>query len=124
MKRSELFFTLVLVPLDYLALTAATIAAFFARFHPIFTDIRPITFDLDLQNYLKVVTPIIVLFILVFTTTGLYKIFRCKGILTNYSRLFCLYGTGVCYFLFLTRFIRIPFYCHCRLGVCHLFCVS
>jgi len=108
MKRSELFFTLVLVPLDFLALTAATIAAFFARFHPIFTDIRPITFDLNLQNYLKVVTPIIVLFILVFATTGLYKILR-YSVAKEFSRIILACSASMALVFAISFFSRVLF---------------
>jgi len=73
MKRSELTFTLALVPFDFLALLAAATAAFFARFHPALTALRPVIFDLNLQRYLAVVTPIILMFIAVFAVAGLYN---------------------------------------------------
>jgi len=72
MKRSELAFTLALVPLDYLALLAAGTAAFYARFHPAFTAMRPVIFDLNVNDYLKVAAPLIILFIIVFTVANLY----------------------------------------------------
>lgn len=73
MKRSELAFTLALVPFDFFALTAAATVAFFARYHPAFTQIRPVIFDLNLDSYFTVVTPITLLFILIFAITGLYS---------------------------------------------------
>jgi exopolysaccharide biosynthesis polyprenyl glycosylphosphotransferase len=73
MKRSELSFTMALVPIDFFALIAAATTAFYARFHPIFTEIRPIIFDLTIANYLKVVTPMVILFLIVFAATGLYS---------------------------------------------------
>ncbi|NQV90391.1 sugar transferase [Candidatus Uhrbacteria bacterium] len=76
MKRSELSFTLLLVPFDFLALMAAAITAFFARFHPIFTSIRPVIFDLNIQSYIKVVTPMVLVFLLVFALSGLYGVTR------------------------------------------------
>ncbi|NQV88769.1 MAG: sugar transferase [Parcubacteria group bacterium] len=76
MKRSELTFTLALLPFDFLALIAAATAAFFARFHPALTALRPVIFDLDLQRYLAVVTPIVLMFIAVFAVAGLYSVRR------------------------------------------------
>lgn len=86
MKRSELTFTLALVPLDFFALLAATIAAFYARFYPAFTAIRPVIFDLTIQGYLKVATPIVILFIVVFALSGLYSTLR-RSVWNEISRL-------------------------------------
>ncbi len=85
MKRSELAFTLGLVPMDLLALFAAATAAFYARFHPIFTEIRPIIFDLRIEGYLKVVVPMVILFIIVFALSGLYTTQR-KAIAKELTR--------------------------------------
>jgi len=73
MKRSELAFTLALVPLDYLALVAAGIGAFYLRFHPFFTQWRPVIFDLTVERYVGVVLPIAVVWIAVFAVSGLYS---------------------------------------------------
>lgn len=72
MKRAELAFTFVLVPMDALALLAAAIAAYYARFHPYFVAWRPIIFDLSLEEYLKVAAPIVLVWIAVFALSGLY----------------------------------------------------
>lgn len=72
MKRSELAFTLALLPLDYLALLAAGIAAYYARFYPAFTAVRPVIFDLTINGYLKVLGPLVILFIITFAFAGLY----------------------------------------------------
>ncbi len=72
MKKSELVFTLTLVPIDLLSLFAAASTAYYLRFHPYFTDIRPIIFDLRFEPYLKVIIPIILIWIFVFAITGLY----------------------------------------------------
>jgi len=86
MKRSELTFTLALVPFDFLALLAAAITAFFARFHSVFTAIRPVIFDLNLQSYLKVVAPMVLVFLLVFALSGLYGVTR-RSIANEFSRI-------------------------------------
>ncbi len=86
MKRSELAFTLALVPIDLLALFAAAVAAFYARFHPYFTTMRPVIFDLQLSGYLKVVAPIIFIWILVFAVSGLYTVSR-KSIASELTRI-------------------------------------
>ncbi len=72
MKRSELAFTLLLVPLDFFSLLAAASAAFFLRFHPYFTTLRPVIFDLRYEQFLKIATPAILIWLAVFALAGLY----------------------------------------------------
>ncbi len=76
MKRSELAFTLALVPIDLLALIAAASTAFALRFHPTFTTLRPVIFDLRLSTFLSVVFPIALLWLIVFSLSGLYQTHR------------------------------------------------
>ena len=76
MKRSELTFTLLLVPLDYLALVAAGMTAYFSRFLPYFTTIRPVIFTLSLSQYLAILLPSLLIWIAVFATAGLYSTHR------------------------------------------------
>lgn len=73
MKKSELVFTAILVPLDALMLFLAGIAAYFLRFSPGISDVRPISFDLPLANYIGLVLLMIPLFVLSFAVTGLYS---------------------------------------------------
>ena len=86
MKRSELAFTMGLVPIDFLALLAAATAAFYARFHPALTSVRPVVFDLQINEYLKVAVPLVIVFIVVFAITGLYST-RRKAIAQELTRI-------------------------------------
>jgi exopolysaccharide biosynthesis polyprenyl glycosylphosphotransferase len=108
MKRSELSFTLALVPFDFLALLAAGIAAFFARFHPAFTAIRPVIFDMTLQGYLKVVTPMVIVFILVFAVTGLYGITR-RSVANELSRIVLACSASMALVFAISFFSRVLF---------------
>lgn len=74
MKRAELIFVALLLPLDFLAILAAGIAAYYARFHPYFVSIRPVIFDLAIEPYLNVIVPITVLWMVVFAFAGLYAV--------------------------------------------------
>src|SRR5512147_685299 len=76
MKRSEQFFTLILLPLDLLALIAAGITAYYARFAPVFVSLRPVIFDLTFQNYLTVVMLVAFLWLVIFAASGLYATTR------------------------------------------------
>ena len=73
MKKSELFFTAALVPLDIFSLFLAGIAAYTLRFHPFFTDLRPVLFDTTLQEFGTILFPMILLWIGIFALSGLYS---------------------------------------------------
>lgn len=74
MKKVELAFTAALVPLDYLAIVAAGIFAYYVRFHSFFVEIRPVIFDLTIETFTPIVLAIALLWIAVFAVMGLYQI--------------------------------------------------
>lgn len=108
MKKSELAFTLALVPLDTFSLLAASIAAFYLRFHPYFTSIRPVIFDLKLETYLTIVFPIIIIWIFVFAVTGLYTT-RRAAIASELSRIALASSSAMALVFALTFFSRTLF---------------
>ncbi len=76
MKRTELFFTLILVPLDFAALMGAGLLAYMSRFHPAFVKVRPVIFDLSLETFTHIEVPVALLTILIFALAGLYTTHR------------------------------------------------
>jgi len=77
-KKVNLFFTAILIPLDYLTLFIAAIAAYALRFSPWFISIRPITFNLPLHEYLQITIPLLLVWLLIFAISGLYTSKRQK----------------------------------------------
>lgn len=73
MKRPDLFFTALVVPLDALAIISAAFAAFFLRLSPLVTEIRPVVFDLTPETYSRVMSLVVLLWIFVFALSGLYR---------------------------------------------------
>lgn len=108
MKRSELAFTLALVPIDTLALTAAGVSAFFLRFHPYFTAMRPVIFNLQLPDYLKIIFPIILVWIAVYAIAGLYTTTRIS-VAAELSRVFLASSTAMALIFAITFFSRTLF---------------
>ena len=108
MKRSELTFTLALVPFDFFALLAAGFAAYYSRFHPAFTAIRPVIFNLTLQGYFKVVAPMALLFLLVFALSGLYKTSR-RSVASELSRIVLACSSSMALVFAITFFSRTLF---------------
>lgn len=78
MKRAELTFTFILLPLDYLALIAAGFAAYSSRFHPFFTSLRPVSFGLTIERFTPIVLSVSILWIFIYALSGLYRTKRPK----------------------------------------------
>jgi len=72
MRRLDLLFTALLLPLDFLALIGAAISAYALRFSPYFTGIRPIITDIPFSQYLASSTGFALLWMLLFAIAGLY----------------------------------------------------
>jgi exopolysaccharide biosynthesis polyprenyl glycosylphosphotransferase len=108
MKRSELSFTLALVPIDFFALIAAAMVAFSSRFHPSFTAIRPVIFHLTFQGYLKVVAPMALVFLIVFAVANLYST-RRTAITNELTRVALAVSASMAVVLAISFFSRVLF---------------
>lgn len=73
MKRSDLLFALVLIPLDAFMIIAAGLAAYFLRFQA-FTALRPVIFEIPFQRYLGWVFLVALVYLCIFAFSGLYTI--------------------------------------------------
>lgn len=74
MKRSELFFSFLLVPLDFLMIVLAGVSSYYFRYAEFVQQLRPVIFDLHFGSFLKVVAIIALLWLIIFALTGLYNI--------------------------------------------------
>ena len=74
MKRSELLFSAILVPVDYFMILLAGVFAYNLRFFSFFTDIRPVVTEINFQQYTTVLFFVPAIFILIFALSGLYSI--------------------------------------------------
>ncbi len=72
MRRLDLAFTALQVPVDFLALVAAAITAYLLRFSQPLVEIRPIIQDITLPQYIGSVSTFIVAWMLCFLIAGLY----------------------------------------------------
>ena len=73
MKKSELFFNVLLVPIDFLMIFLAGILAYSLRFSTELSLLRPIVFDLPLSNFMEIVFAVSPIFIISFALLGLYN---------------------------------------------------
>lgn len=97
MKRSELFFGAVLVPLDFVALLAAGAFAYYLRVSPLIEAWRPAVFELDLPfpRYMQLVSIVAILIVGIFAAQGLYTMQVTRRILDEFTKIFSGVSLGV-----------------------------
>ncbi|MCK5416469.1 sugar transferase [Candidatus Parcubacteria bacterium] len=106
MKRSELTFSFLLVPLDYIMIVLAGVSAYYIRFSKFTTDIRPAIFDLKFGFYFEILLAVAALWIIIFGFAGLYNIRSARKIVQEFYRVVLACSTGfmlVVIFIFLQR---------------------
>ncbi|MFH1631796.1 MAG: sugar transferase [bacterium] len=105
MKRVDLFFTAILVPLDYLTLIAAAAAAYSLRFSPWLSELRPVVFDLAFDDFMQVTAAIALVWLVIFTLSGLYSI-RPRRLAVEITRIILACSTGIAAILAIAFFSR------------------
>ena len=74
MKRSELFFSAIQVPIDFIMLLLAALSAFAIRDVPQILALKPKLYEFPLEAYLKVVLIVTPFFLIIYALQGLYDI--------------------------------------------------
>lgn len=87
MKKSELIFSSLVVPVDFMMLLLAGVATYFLRIR-ILAVFRPVLFQLNLpfDKYLLLVVSVALLFIAVYAISGLYNIQTTQKSITEFFR--------------------------------------
>lgn len=78
MKRSELFFSAVQVPIDFIMILFAAMSAFAIRNFPQIVTLKPKLYDFPFDAYLKIALIVAPLFIAAYAAEGLYKIMATR----------------------------------------------
>lgn len=94
MKKSEIFFNVVLLPLDYLAIFLAALTAYFLRFTS-FADLRPIVFELPFWEFINISLLVAVGMIIVFALARMYVMNSTRRIIDEFGRVFLACSAGV-----------------------------
>lgn len=105
MKKIELFFTAMLVPLDFLMLVVAALLAYFLRFESAVTELRPVIYELPFGEYFGGVILIALGWLVIFALAGLYQIKRRK-VSNEFVRIFLACSTGILAVIVLIFFQR------------------
>ncbi len=86
MKRSELFFSVILLPIDFLMVVLAGLSAYYLRFADLTTDIRPVIFNLPISDYLQILSVIALVWLVIFAFAGLYNLRELGSLKTELKR--------------------------------------
>jgi exopolysaccharide biosynthesis polyprenyl glycosylphosphotransferase len=95
MKKSELFFTFLLVPLDFTMIILAGLSAYYIRFAQFTTGIRPVIFNLPLGGYFKILIIIAMSWLVIFAFAGLYNIKDARRLAKEVYRVVLACSTGL-----------------------------
>ncbi|MFA6547840.1 MAG: sugar transferase [Candidatus Magasanikbacteria bacterium] len=94
MKRFELTFAFLQVPIDYLALVLAGFTAYSLRFAGFVTAIRPVIFNLSWPKYWPTVFVVAAVWIVIFAFSGLYSSNPNRKLTNELNRVFFACATG------------------------------
>ncbi|HEX3099443.1 MAG TPA: sugar transferase [Patescibacteria group bacterium] len=87
MKRTELLFNLISIPVDILMLATAGIVSFYLRLHSE-QYLGPVHYNLQLHDFILVLAKVIPLLLLVFALLGLYKLRGTRRFIHEFNRIF------------------------------------
>ncbi|MDP4038821.1 MAG: sugar transferase [bacterium] len=90
-KRSELFFSLILVPIDFLMMIVGFVLAYWVRAH-LYTI--PIANPVGGYHYLKVILIVIPSWIVIFALTGLYNLQSTRTRLQDFGKIVVAVASG------------------------------
>jgi len=106
MKQSELFFSFLLVPLDFLMIILAGISAYYLRFASVATEIRPVIFSLPFGDYFQILLLIDLAWLVIFALAGLYNIKGSRRLTAEVYRVILACSTGLMFIVVLIFVFR------------------
>ena len=109
MKRSELLFSAITLPFDYLAILLAAVGAYFLRYFSLVQNIRPVVFDLRFGEFLSLSASIALVWLVIFALTGLYRLGATRSVVEELGRIFVACSAGLALVLAVMVFSRYLF---------------
>lgn len=106
MRRVELFFSALLVPLDFLMLLLAAITAYAIRFGDYTVGLREALYTLPLFDFLRIAALTSIAMLVIFAWNGLYTISGTRRIVDEFRKIFLACSTGVMIIIILFFFNR------------------
>ena len=96
MKKSELIFSVLLLPVDFTMLMAAGIATYFLRTR-ILSSFRPVLFEFNLpfEKYLILIVTMSAVFMISYAVSGLYQLSSTRRTLEEFSKVVIASSAGI-----------------------------
>jgi exopolysaccharide biosynthesis polyprenyl glycosylphosphotransferase len=95
MKKIELFFSTLFIPVDFILLILAGISAYFLRFSNWSISIRPVIFNLPFTEYFKSLIIITLIWLVILALAGLYRIRSARKLARELQLIFLACSTGL-----------------------------
>src|SRR4030043_340089 len=95
MKKTDLLFATILIPLDFLMLILAALSAYYLRVGSFVTEIRPVIYALSFSEYLGYSLLMAMVMLFVFALAGLYAIHTGRKFSQEFTKIFFACSTGV-----------------------------
>lgn len=97
MKRSELFFNAVFLPIDYIALLMAGVVAYYLRVSPLIQRVRPAVFTVDLPfgEYMQLIGVVAAVIVTIFAMQGMYAMHVRRRLMDEITGIFTGISFGV-----------------------------
>jgi exopolysaccharide biosynthesis polyprenyl glycosylphosphotransferase len=97
-KRSELFFSVILIPLDFLALLSAFVVAYILR---VKVENKPVAHQIPSLEFLQIILILLPAWIIIFALSGLYSQSSLRGRLDEIGKIFVAVSGGVMFTILL-----------------------
>lgn len=105
-KRSELFFRVFLVPIDYCMIVLAFGLAFLVRHE----QSKPLAYGVTGKGFLQVILPVLLLWLVIYAFAGLYKLRATRSRLYETSRVIMASAVGVMLLIIIDFFVTDPIF--------------
>ncbi len=86
MKRSELLFSFLLIPVDYIMIVLSGISVYYIRYNTFLAELRPPVFEINIIPYLKIVLLVGILWLPLFAIARMYNIQKVPKFIDEFSR--------------------------------------
>ena len=106
MKKTDLTFSAILLPLDYIMIVLAGLSAYALRYERWVQDIRPVIFNLDFKQYFSYLWIIGLVWLVFFAIAGLYQIKGPKKLSIEIGKIILACSTGMLAVIVLAFFSR------------------
>jgi exopolysaccharide biosynthesis polyprenyl glycosylphosphotransferase len=99
MKKSELFFSAIQVPIDFLMIVLAAVSAYAIRNVPEIIALKPKLYNFSFDSYIKIVLIVAPFFLLIYALEGLYDIRSTRKFWKEVLRVFLATSIGLVFII-------------------------